>query len=175
MKHLLLASLFLVGCVDNSGGEGPPGEDVSIESPGWEADPGACPGPEEAVLLQDANDVDLWMTDCDQDPAKRNALLDVISGLDASRRFVAARIVLGGCVQAWDFMGINQDGETLHVWVLEEDTSYGRANAACTDDIGWAEGYWIAAEGDVDQATGASLWLGVFNPELPGSPALPGD
>lgn len=170
-----LAALPLTACVDNSGGEGPPGTDVSIEAPGWDSDPQACPGAEGAWLLDDDTSVDAFLSECfDEVPGKRDALLDVVGGLDANRRFVGVRIVLGGCVHQWDFMGMKQDGAVLRPWVLKEDTSYGRANAACTDDIGWDEGFWIAQDGDVGSVTSAELWLGSFNPELPGAPALPG-
>jgi hypothetical protein len=173
MRALLLL-ILLSACVDNSGGDPPPGEDVSVEAPGWESDPAACMGPEEAVLLTDEASVDAWLEECFEVGDQRQVLLDVIAGLDDSRRFVAARVQLGGCIQNWDFMGLRQDGTTIQVWVLKEDTSYGRQNVACTDDLGWGVGYWIAAEGDVADATDANLWLGTFNPDLGGAPPLPG-
>ncbi len=175
-----LVLLALTGCagVDNSGGEPPPGTDVSIESPlGLDAiSPCVGGGQDCALLLDDEAAVDTWLAECaSQDTtAQRDALVAAIDDLDDSQRLVGVRVVLGGCVQQWSFRGIYLDDNRLNVWILKEDTSYGLASADCTDDIGWDEGYWIAAEADVSAVTEATLTVGVYNPDLPGAPALPG-
>lgn len=174
MRLVALLAVLLVGCVDNSGGDAPPGVDVAVEVPDWDTAPQACMGDEGAFLLTDEASVDAWFAECMEDVGQTARVLDAIGGLGSDQKLVAVRLILGGCVQAWNFMGMHQDAETLHVWVLKEDTAYGRTQVACTDDLGWANGYWVAAEGDVGSVTEANLWLGRFNPQLPGGPPLPG-
>lgn len=178
---LCLLAGSLVGCglgVDNSGGEPPAGTDVSLEKRTELTDLEPCWGAsqDEAALLDDEAAVDAWLADCQNDDTApmRTALLDVINGLGAQERLVGVRVVLGGCVQQWSLFGIYHDIDALNVWVLKEDTSYGVPNAACTDDIGWDGDYWIAAEADFSEVTEATLTVGLYNPDLPGAPALPG-
>lgn len=178
---LFMLAVTLMGCgesVDNSGGEPPAGEDVSLEQrPALsELEPCWGGGTDEAALLDDEAAVDAWLADCQNDDTAgmRTALLDAIDALDEQERLVGVRVVLGGCVQQWSLFGIYHDTTALNAWVLKEDTSYGIPDAACTDDIGWDGDYWVAAEGDLSAVTEATLTVGRYNPDLPDAPNLPG-
>jgi len=174
MRLLLLLPLLLIGC-DNSGGPPPDGAEVAIESVGWGFVEPCFGGDDLGAMLLDVEDVNEWMEPCGApNQAKQQQIVNKIGELDDTRRLVAARIVLGGCVQDWWLRGLYQDGAVINIWVMKEDTSHNVTNAACTDDIGWAEGYWIAAEGDVANSTAATLISGSFNPDHAGAPLAPG-
>ncbi|MCP4498982.1 MAG: hypothetical protein GY822_03320 [Deltaproteobacteria bacterium] len=178
LKSVLFMVLLgaLAACTDNSGGASPAGDDVSFSSAGLDDLFSCFAGEQEAALLDDENAVDDWLSNCEADDSVnvKEAILTEVEGLDDGERLVAVRMIFGGCVQQWHFMGIRQEADVLHAWVLREDTSYGIANAACTDDLGMSERYFIVSDGDVATATSADLVVGVFNPNLPGAPALPG-
>ena len=169
---LLLLPLVLLAC--NDGGDPPPGVDVAIESTGWGFVEPCFGGEDTAMILDSTEAVQAWMAPCAPNAEKGAQIVNKFNELDASRRLVAARVVLGGCVQGQWLRGLTQDASTLYVWIMKEDTSAGVPGAACTDDIGWDEGYWIAAEGDVASVTEATLWLGSYNPDQPGAPDAPG-
>jgi hypothetical protein len=174
MRLLLLLPLFLFGC-DNSGGPAPSGTELAIESTGWGFIEPCFGGDDDAALLDSVAAVTTWLDPCGApNVEKQNQIVNTMSELDGTRRLMAARIVLGGCTQDWHLAGLYQDAATVSVWILKADTSLNSANAACTDDIGWAEGYWIAAEGDLATATTGVLHLGSYNPAQPGAPASPG-
>jgi hypothetical protein len=173
LRLLLVLSLFSVAC--NDGGDPPPGEGVAIESTGWGFIEPCFGGDDVGVMLDGVEDVEAWMAPCGApNVEKQNQIVNLMLGLDDSRRLVAARVTLGGCIQDWWLRDLTQDGSTIYIWILKEDTSFNVSGAACTDDIGWAEGYWIAAEGDVADTTAASLWLGTYNPDQAGAPDKPG-
>lgn len=170
---LLAAALVLVAC-DNSGGEAPAGTELAIESTGWGFIEPCFGGTDDAALLDSVEDVQAWMEPCGApNDAKLNQIVNTMNALPDDKKLVAGRVTLGGCFGDWYLRGLYQDGDTIHVWLLKEDTSLNQ-NTGCDADIGWDEGFWIAAEGDVATATTGELHLGLFNPELPGAPASPG-
>ena len=182
MKHMTMAIavlvLLLTGCVDNSGGPPPPGIDLEIEHPLIEVPSVFCETPDdEAMLLDDMTDADAWLAGCQEGTARdelRTQIETTITGLDANARLIAASIVGGGCVGGWSLFGIHLDDTTLRPWILKEDTSYGRSQVACTADIWWQTDYWLVRGDGVGDADAVELWVGVYNPDLPGAPALPG-
>ena len=169
----LVSLLPLLAC--NQGGDPPPGEGVAIESPGWGFIEPCFGGEDSAAMLDSVEAVEAWMAPCGAPNEDKQAqIVNTFTALDDTRRLVAARVTLGGCVQDWWLRDLTQDGPTIYVWIMKEDTSLNVPGAACTDDIGWAEGYWIAAEGDVVNSDAAALWLGVYNPDQAGAPLRPG-
>ena len=170
-RLLLFAPLLLVACANN-GGAPPPGDEVSIESVNWGFIEPCFGGENFGAMLRDVEDVQNWMAPCGSPNAeKQQQIVNTIGELDDTRRLVAARVVLGGCTGDWWLRGLFQEDALIHIWVMVEDTSLNAPGVACTADVGWAEGYWIAAEGDVAAATAADLVQGIYNPSHPGTPA----
>jgi hypothetical protein len=175
---LVVLGVLLAACIDNTGGPPPPGEELEVET--IEAPPLFCDSEgDRSAVLNDQNDVDAWLADCDDDGTGSKEslgqdLLTALSGLGSDSRLIAARIVGGGCVGGWDLMGIYLDGITFHPWVLKADTAHGRRDVACPADIWWEDGFWIAIGPSVAFGSEAELWVGVYNPNLGGGPALPG-
>lgn len=166
-----------LACADNSGGEPPPGTDVALEVPADVADISCVSGGNQgaAALLQSEADVTAWLEGCtDVSPATRAALIAAAQESGDDKKLIGVRVGLGGCTRDWSMMGIYHDDDTLNVWALLHDSSYGGGQAACTDDFFSQDGYWFAAEGDFAAVTDAALVTGVFNPDLPGAPLLPG-
>lgn len=172
-----LSVLLVAGCVDNSGGGPPAGDDVSLEVPG-EIPGSPCPslvaGGHEAALLDTPAAVEEWLAGCDPvDEDRRAALVSAVEDA-GDKKLIAVRMVLGGCARDWSLMGLYHDDDVINVWVLVADTSHGVSGAACTDDIFWDEAFYYAAEGDFSAVQEAAILAGIYNPDLPGAPALPG-
>lgn len=164
----LLALLLLTACnpVDNSGGEPPSGESVSFSVE--EAQIGFCEFQDGAALLDDSDDVDAWVATCENENLDRQPVDDAVAALTDDQTLVLVTAQLGGCLESSEIVGVFLDGDQLNVWMLKQDTAYGRDNIACTDDLGVA--YHLVTADAV--ASAASLRVGVYNPDLPNGPDL---
>jgi len=177
---LVLACSFaaLTGCVDNSGGPAPEGTELEEFSPAA-GDAGGlfCEFfRDDAFLLVDRAAVeDFFANECaGNEAAVEDELATIADGLEEGEALVVVSIQLGGCLGEWGVHGFyeSEDGSTVTAWVLRADSSYGRTNWACTDDIGGAIGvYRVMGAAD---ATEADIVIGTYNPDLPGAPAQPG-
>lgn len=164
----LLALLLLSACtpVDNSGGEPPSGESVTFSVE--DAPIGFCEFQDGAALITSIDDVDAWVATCENEDLDRQPVDDAVNALLESQTLVLVTAQLGGCLESSEIAGVFLDGDQLNVWMLKQDTAYGRDNVACTDDLGVA--YHLVTADAV--ASAASLRVGVYNPDLPNGPAL---
>lgn len=173
---IALASLsFAVACVDNSGGVPPAGERVEHETVFLDGGGIFCQiFDDEAFLLTADTDVDAFKVACTElDATKEARLRELVDELTGDEALVIIIIGLGGCIHEAAVMGVYIDDTVAHAHVLKGDTSYGVANAACTDDIG--EAVEILRIDEKRTATDADVHVGIYNPDLPGAPALPGN
>lgn len=170
MRRWLCSVLVLAGCVDNSAGDPPPGEEVGFEdldSPGF-----FCGlFRDEAWLIVDEADIDGLEADCPDGPDTA-ALRTTLAATDPADALVVFTLAKGGCVGEHDIVSVYRDGDTVRPWIWQADSSYGRPRTACTADLGEAiEVLRVDGAGD---AADAALHIGTYNPDLPGAPALPG-
>ena len=168
------ALLLLAACVplDNTGGPIPEGTPLSFEvlaAP----DALSCGNYQDtALLLRREADVDDFLEGCASLDGVPEALRDdLLADLDETAEgdaLLVATVVLGGCLGDYSFDGVYLDGDLLRPWLVKQDSSYGRPNTTCTEDIGEAIHLIRAAQGA--DAMVASIEVGVWNPELPGGP-----
>ncbi len=175
----LLAVLALgAGCADNSGGPSPEGTALEEFTPAW-LDAGGLSCEEyrdAAFLIHDSTEAQAFLdSSCalTAQPVADEFLL-LADALEDTEALVVLTIELGGCLGEYGVFGfyLSDDGDTVTGWVKRADSSYGRQNVACPADIGQATELWRVM-GAAD-ATQAEILVGVFNPSLPGAPALPG-
>jgi hypothetical protein len=168
------ALLLLAACapLDNTGGPTPEGTPLSFEV--IDAPDGLACGnyDDTALLLRGEADVDDFLEGCaslDGVPeALRDDLLAELDETDEGDALLVATVVLGGCLGDYSFEGVYLNGDRLRPWLVKEDSSYGRPDVACTEDIGEAIHLIRATQGA--EAMVASIEVGVWNPELPGGP-----
>ncbi|MCO4769800.1 MAG: hypothetical protein KDA24_07185 [Deltaproteobacteria bacterium] len=152
--------------VDNSGGEPPAGEALQFEVVG---EPSIfCQAQDSAKFIDSDEDIDSWMEGCTDQEDARADIEAAFAGLLENETLIMVSAQLGGCIQDFDVAGVYLDGAELNVWMLKEDTSYGRNNIACTDDLGEGQSM-IVVEGAADAET-IEMLVGIWNPELPGGP-----
>lgn len=167
----LLLLVAAPGCepVDNTGGEAPDGVALSFLV---DAEPSLfCGGMDAAAFIDDGEDADAWLSQCDDSEFARDLIDERLSTLEDGQALIAVSAQLGGCTQDFYVHGVYLDGDALRVWILKQDTSYGRANVACTADIG--EGHALVVVDDADDATSIDVHVSAYNPELPGGPDMP--
>jgi len=170
----LVFSLLLLGAatgceqLDNSGGPPPEGEALSYLV---EAEPSLfCGGLDAAALIEDAQDADAWLAECDDPDWARDLIDERLAQLDDNQALVAVSAQLGGCTQDFNVHGVYRDGDHVTVWILKQDTSYGRQQVACTSDIG--EGHALVTVDDAADAITIDVHVSAYNPELNGGPAV---
>ncbi len=174
LRVALVALLLLTACteLDNTGGPIPDGTPLSFEV--IDAPEGLSCGnySDTALLVRSEADVDDFLEGCaglgEPPEGMRDALLTKLDETAQGDALLIATVVLGGCLGDYSFDGVFLDGELLRPWLLKEDSSFGRPDVACTEDIGEAVHLLRAVE--ADQAMSASIEVGVWNPELPGGP-----
>ena len=166
---LALCFLALAACspVDNSGGDPPAGDAVPFSIIGEPS--GFCDARDDAELLRTADDIDAWIGDCEFADDMRSDLEDALAELEADETLVIVSAQLGGCLMGFEVEGVFVDGTQLNVWMLKQDSSYGRTQVACTDDLG--EGHALLVVDDASDVDAIELTVGVWNPQLPGGPA----
>jgi len=167
---LACSLLTLAACtqVDNSGGEPPAGDPLQFAIG---AEPAAfCEGIDAARFLDAQDDIDGWIEDCQADEVARGQIEDAFAALEESESLVLVSAQLGGCIGDYEVAGAYLDEGTLHMWMLKEDSSYGRQDVACTADIG--EGHTLVVVDGAAEATDIDLTVGIWNPELPGGPVV---
>jgi len=165
---LALSSACGLVPIDNSGGEPPPGDELSFR---FIAQTGNIGGVDDATLVTAANvsDTDACRSSFGED-AELPFCGDALAELQDDERLVVVRMQLGGCLgPGLGVDGAYIEGETIHMHVIKSDYAYGRVDTACTDDLG-ASAHAIAVKG-AEGATEAAVTVGVYNPELPGGPA----
>jgi len=175
---VVAAVLLGAGCVDNSGGEPPAGTELEEFTP-VSLDAGGlfCDSFQDgAFLVHDGIEAQAFIdSQCtNADPAVAAELVSTADDLEDTEAIVVLTIELGGCLGEYGVFGfyLSDDGDTVTGWVLRGDSAYGRQSVACPADIGQAtEVYRVMGTAD---ATQADILVGVFNPDLPGAPAMPG-
>lgn len=174
MRRLALSALLtLAACtaVDNSGGEPPPGTERGVER--LDEPAMACSRyADQEAWLREAEDIEEWLDTCE--PA---ATVDVLqqdltaelAALAGDEALVGLDVALGGCLGPWELRGAFQEGSSLNLWMLKGDSSYGRADVACTADVGEAHAVYKVSglDAGVDDLT---LRVGYYNPDLPDGP-----
>ncbi len=166
-----IVAALAVGCVpvDNTGGEPPPGESVSFRL----LAEGGAPGDfSEAAFFVDQDNADTADACVDGEDQGANAFCtDALAELEPGERLVMVRIQLGGCLgTGLGVVGMYLDGTTLNAHAIQSNSAYGMPGAACTADIG-ATNFAVAVTGAAD-AEEVTATVGVFNPDLPGGPAV---
>jgi len=164
-----LCLLPLAACtpVDNSGGDPPAGDSMEFALVGSPA--GFCEAMDEAALIGVQADIEDWVEGCDFADDMRADLETAHGALEAEQALVIVSAQLGGCLGDFEVVGVYEDGDQLNVWMLKEDTAYGKTNVACNDDLG--EGHALIVVEDAADALSVSLTVGIWNPQLPGGPA----
>ena len=166
---LALSLITAAGCsqVDNSGGEPPPGDALQFAVTGEAS--AFCSGADAARFIDAQEDIDAWIDDCQaENEETRDQLEDALANLADDESLVIVSAQLGGCIGEYRVSGAYLEDETLHMWMLKEDYSYGRVDAACTGDIG--EGHALVVVEGAEEALNVDLTVGRYNPDLPGSP-----
>ena len=172
---LALAFAFLLGgcIVDNSGGPPPGGDAIDFEV--------ALVGPsyfcaqmeDQAHLIADSEGLDAFIDSCDPGEAADidavdQALGEQLEALEEGQALLVVNTILGGCFGDWRVEAVHRDGDTLRPWVLKADTAYGQQSTGCPADIG--QGNEVLVVEGASDATAVELTVGVYNPDLPGSP-----
>ncbi len=167
---LACSLLTLAACtpVDNSGGEPPAGDPLTFAI---EAEPSAfCEAVDAVRFIDDQEDIETWIASCEAEgDGTRGQLEDALAALEDGESLVLVSAQLGGCMQDYEVAGAYLAEDTVHIWMLKEDVSYGRQDVACTADLG--EGHSLVVVEGASEATEIDLTVGVWNPELPGGPA----
>jgi len=169
---LFAVATLAAGCIDNSGGPPPPGDKLEYERVSFLGM--ACGRyQDKAWLIEDQAGLDAYWGGCEfianDDRQTVEAAVadlaegDVLLGLD---------VELGGCIGETAFMGAYKEGDTLHAWLLKGNSAYGRGDVACTADIG--EAHEVVRVFGAGEVADVDITVGIFNPDLPGAPALPG-
>jgi hypothetical protein len=167
-RALALSFLALAACtpVDNSGGPPPDGDSVAFEVV---AEPAAfCEAQDDAALLRSQADMDAWLEGCSFGDDPRAVLEAALAEVEAGETLVIVSAQLGGCLMGFEVSGVFVDSDTLNIWMLKQDSSYGRTQVACTADLG--EGHTLLVVQDAEDTQDIALTVGVWNPELPGGP-----
>lgn len=171
---LLLLSALTVACVDNSGGPPPPGEPIDFQ-PVFLESPLSCQLFQDAAfLLRRGEPLDDFLDECAAASGSA-ALAELEAEVDAladEAGLVVTVVQLGGCIEEHAIVSVYRDGDTLRPWVLKGDSAYGREGVGCPADIG--EAIEVLRVIDRGGATTAEPHIGIYNPDLPGAPPLPG-
>ncbi len=169
----LLLLVAAPGCepVDNSGGDAPDGIALSYLV---DAEPSLyCGAMDAAAFIDDGDDAEAWLAACNDDGFARDLIDDKLDELNEGESLIAVSAQLGGCTQDFNVHGVYLDSNTLNVWILKQDTSFGRDNVACTADIG--EGHALVIVDDAEEATSIQVHVSSYNPDLPGGPVVPAE
>ena len=168
------ALLLSAGCepVDNTGGPAPEGEALSYLV---EAEPSIfCGGLDAAAIIDDGTDADAWLAECGEDTGFARDLIDErLDALEDGQSLLAVSAQLGGCLTDWNVHGVYLDGDQLTVWILKQDVSFGRADIACTADIG--EGHALVTVDGAAEALSIDVHVSAYNPERAGGPDMPAE
>jgi hypothetical protein len=156
--------IILAACiVDNSGGDAPIGDTASFHVVDTDSSCGVFD--DTATLVRNADEAHAAGETCSADgDLVTDRLTDALDLLPEGDALVFVTIALGGCLEGHSVRGMFIDGDVLRPWIVKQDTAYGVANAACTDDLGEAVRIY-QVEGAAD-LTDAELHIGVMNPNF---------
>jgi len=166
----LLGVLALAGCVNNSGGEPPPGEAIG----GYEIilDSMACvEAGNRGEFLQGVIDVNRWVAPCVEgieSASVMSRLVSEVADLGDDGGLLAMDVELTGCEQGVELIDVYLDGSYLRPWILKRDTAYGRDGNDC-GITGSTQRYFLVQGASRIDTIG--LWIGRYNPDL-GTPLI---
>ena len=170
MRLRWLAPLLLAGCVNNSGGEPPPGDPVG----GFELilDSLACvEAGNRGEFIETVADANAWVQPCVDGPQRNTVqerLISEVADLSGTAGLVAIDVPLTGCEQGLELVDLYLDGTTLRPWLLKRDTAWGREGNEC-GITGSAQTYFLMQGADRVDTIG--LWIGRYNPDF-GTPLV---
>ena len=174
-SHSLLLAfslVFLVGCdhVPNDAGDIPPGEWVDYEFRGLSDELSCGSFSDSAFLIEDEADIEHAMSQCDFGaPALAEELrASLAEAAEYGQVLVFLTVAYGGCVRGHDLPVLALDGDTLRPWLIKDTSAYGRADAACTADLG-EQLDLLTIEATMGAGT-VELTVGEWNSDLPSSP-----
>ena len=179
MNRLHLSLLFLAsslfgvtGCepVPNDGGDLPLGVHLDYFFGDLSDDLQCGSFTDAAFLIKEASDVDAALAACESDTTALAEELQekIASSLVEEEVLVFVTVEYGGCIRGHDLPALIRDGDTLHPWLIKDNSAYGRPDTLCPTDL--SERLDLLS---LDQHAGGEsveLTVGEWNSDLPSSP-----